>query len=161
VARARAHRGVRRQLQPGPMRGLLQQVLVHPRLILQAPIPTSWRHAEEARAARSWEHGKIERVTYEDPGGERGGGPAEGDAGEGDLGGGVLGLAERGAAAGALEGLAVEGDGGPEARRVVGPLPRAHVRRQAEAAPLRQLLQLVLVHPYVLAALLLRCYLDV
>jgi hypothetical protein len=66
----------------------------------------------------------------------------------------VLGLAERGAPAGALEGLAVEGDGCPEARRVVGALARAHVRRQREAAPLRQLLQLVLVHPSYLVALL-------
>jgi hypothetical protein len=58
----------------------------------------------------------------------------------------MLGLAERGAAGGPVEGLAVEGDGGLEAGRMVGPLPRAHVRRQAEAAPLRQLLELVLVH---------------
>lgn len=87
-------------------------------------------------------------MTYEDPGGEGSGRAAEGEAGEGDFGSGVLGLAERGAAAGALEGLTVEGDGRPEARRVVRALARAHVRRQAEAAPLRQFLELVLVHPY-------------
>jgi len=100
-------------------------------------------------------------VTYEDPGGEGGGRAAEGEAGERDLGGCVLGLAERGAAAGALEGLAVEGDGGPEARRVVGALARAHVRRQAEAAPLRQLLELVLVHPYFLAVCLYSSYYSI
>jgi hypothetical protein len=38
---------------------------------------------------------------------------------------------------------------------VVGALARAHVRRQAEAAPLRQLLELVLVHPYCWAGVLL------
>lgn len=84
--------------------------------------------------------------SYEHAGSEGGGGAAEGEAGEGDLGGGVLGLPERGAVGWPVEGLAIEGDGGLEPRRVVGPFPRAHVRRQAEAAPLRQLLQLVLVH---------------
>jgi hypothetical protein len=84
-------------------------------------------------------------VTYEDLGSEGGGRGTEGEAGEGDLGGGVLGLAKRGATAGALEGLAVEGDGGTEPRRVVGALGRAHVRRQ----------ELVLVHLYCLAGALL------
>lgn len=74
-----------------------------------------------------------------------GGAPA-GEGGEGDLGGGVLGLAEGGAEGGALEDLAIEVDGGLEPRRVVGPLPDAGVGGEVEAAPLRELLQLVLVH---------------
>lgn len=65
---------------------------------------------------------------------------------EGGLGSGVLGLAERGAEGGALEGLSVECHGGLEPRGVVGAFSYARVGRQAEAAPLRQLLQLVLVH---------------
>lgn len=46
----------------------------------------------------------------------------------------------------ALEDLSIEGDGGLEARRVVGTFPEACVRREIEATPLRQLLKLVLVH---------------
>jgi hypothetical protein len=58
----------------------------------------------------------------------------------------VLGLAERGEEPGALEHLPVEVHRRLEPRRVVRPLPQAGVRRQVEAAPLRQLLQLILVH---------------
>jgi hypothetical protein len=58
----------------------------------------------------------------------------------------VLCLAQRGEEPGALEHLPVEVYRRLEPRRVVRPLPQAGVRRQVEAAPLRQLLQLVLVH---------------
>lgn len=72
---------------------------------------------------------------------------------EGDLGGGVLGLAESRAVLRALEDLAVEVDGGLEPRRVVRTFSNARVRRQVEAAPLRQLLKLVLVHFFYLPIL--------
>ena len=62
----------------------------------------------------------------------------------------MLGLAERGAVVRALEGLAVEVHCRLEPRRVIGTFPNARVRRQVEAAPLRQLLQLVLVHFFLL-----------
>jgi hypothetical protein len=55
-------------------------------------------------------------------------------------------LAERGEEPGTLELLPVEVHRRLEPRRMVGPLPQARVRRQVEAAPLRQLLQLILVH---------------
>lgn len=58
----------------------------------------------------------------------------------------MLGLTERSEEPRALEQLAVEVHRRLESRRVVRPLPQARVRRQVEAAPLRQLLQLVLVH---------------
>lgn len=58
----------------------------------------------------------------------------------------MLGLPERREEPGALELLAVEDDRSFEPRRVVRPLPQARVRRQVEAAPLRQLLKLVLIH---------------
>ncbi|CAL1404277.1 unnamed protein product [Linum trigynum] len=83
---------------------------------------------------------------YQNAGGEGVGRPAVGEGAERDLGGGVLGLAERGAVGRALEDLAVEVDRGLEARRVVGTFPDASVGGKVEAAPLRQLLQLVLVH---------------
>lgn len=84
--------------------------------------------------------------AYQDAGGEGVGRAAAGEGGEGDLRGGVLGLAERGEEPGALELLAVEVDRRLEPRRVVRPLPQAGVRRQVEAAPLRELLELVLIH---------------
>ena len=62
----------------------------------------------------------------------------------------VLRLPQRRAEARALENLAVKVDGGLEPRRVVRPLSYASVRRQIEAAPLRQLLQLVLIHRFLL-----------
>ena len=46
----------------------------------------------------------------------------------------------------ALEDLAVKVNGGLEAGRVIRTFPNARVRRQVEAAPLCQLLQLVLIH---------------
>lgn len=73
-------------------------------------------------------------------------GTAVGEVVEGDLGGGVLGLTESVAVLRALEDLAVKVDGGLEPGRVVGTFPNARVGRQIEAAPLGQLLQLVLVH---------------
>lgn len=82
----------------------------------------------------------MERGTYEDAGGEGMGGAAGGEGGEGGFGGGVLGEAEVGAEVRALEGLAVEVDGGFEARRVVRALSYAGVGWKGEAAPLRQLL---------------------
>lgn len=67
--------------------------------------------------------------------------------GEGGLGGGVLSQAEGWAIVGALESVAVEVDDGLEARRVVWPLPDTCVGRQVEAAPMRNLLQeLLLIH---------------
>ena len=72
---------------------------------------------------------------------------------EGNLGGGVLGLAESRAVLRALEDPAVEVDGGLEPRRVVQTFSNARVRRQIEAAPLRQLLKLVLVHFFYLPIL--------
>ena len=74
------------------------------------------------------------------------GGTAVGEGVEGDLGGGVLGLAEGGAVVGALEDLAVKVDGGLEPGRVVRTFPNARVGGEVEAAPLGQLLKLVLVH---------------
>lgn len=71
---------------------------------------------------------------------------AVGERDEGDLSGGVLGLTEGGAVVRALEDLAVEVNGGFESRRVVWTFPYAGIRGKVEAAPLRQLLQLVLVH---------------
>lgn len=65
---------------------------------------------------------------------------------EGDFGGGVLGLTESGAVVRALKDLAVKVDSGLEPRRVVWTFPYAGVRWKVEAASLRQLLQLVLVH---------------
>lgn len=62
------------------------------------------------------------------------------------LGGGVLCLPQRRAEGGALEHLAVEVDSGLEPRGVVGAFPDAAVGREVEAAPLSQLLELVLVH---------------
>ena len=53
----------------------------------------------------------------------------------------------------ALEDLAVEVDGGLELRRVVRTFSNARVRWQIEAAPLRQLLKLVLVHFFYLPIL--------
>lgn len=85
-------------------------------------------------------------ATYEDPSGEGVRGATVREIVEGDLGGGVLGLAEGGEIVGALEGLAVEVDRRLEARRVVRTFPDTRVRWEVEAAPLRQLLELVLVH---------------
>nr|GME01658.1 hypothetical protein B296_00002089 [Ipomoea batatas] len=105
------------------------------------------------RASRQ-HFGEVEeskRGAYDDPGGE-GVGAAVGEGVEGDLGGGVLGLAKSGAVVGALEGLAVEVNDGLEARRVVWTFPYADVGGQVEAAPLRQLLQLVLIHFLLLRA---------
>lgn len=73
-------------------------------------------------------------------------GPTAGERVEGDLSCGVLRLTERGAVVRTLEDLAIEVDSGLEARRVVRTFPEARVRREVEAAPLRQLLKLVLVH---------------
>nr|GMD32098.1 hypothetical protein Iba_chr09bCG5010 [Ipomoea batatas]GME12920.1 hypothetical protein Iba_scaffold14242CG0010 [Ipomoea batatas] len=47
---------------------------------------------------------------------------------------------------GALEGLAVEVHRGLESGRVIRAFSDATIRRQVEAAPLRQFLQLVLIH---------------
>lgn len=90
-------------------------------------------------------------------------GAAVGEGVEGDLGGGVLGLAEGGEVVGALEGLAVEVDCRLEPRRMVGTFPRARVRGEVEAAPLGQLLELVLVHlqPPSILSLSLRVYMCV
>jgi hypothetical protein len=74
------------------------------------------------------------------------GGTAVGEGVEGDLGGGVLGLAEGGAVVGALEDLAVKVNSGLEPGRVVRTLSNARVGGEVEAAPLGQLLKLVLVH---------------
>lgn len=82
----------------------------------------------------------------QNPSGERVRRTAIGEVVEGDLGGGVLGLTEGGAVVRALEDLAVKVDGGLEPGRVVWTFPNARVGRQIEAAPLGQLLQLVLVH---------------
>lgn len=73
-------------------------------------------------------------------------GPLTGERSEGHLGRRVLRLPQRGAEARALEDLAVEIHGRLEPRRVIRTFPYARVRRQVEAAPLRQLLQLVLIH---------------
>lgn len=73
-------------------------------------------------------------------------GAAGGEGGKGGLGGGVFGLAEGGAVERALEVLAVEIDDGLEAGGVVGAFADAGVGGEVEAAPLRQLLKLVLVH---------------
>lgn len=73
-------------------------------------------------------------------------GAAVGEGVQSDLGGGVLGLAKGGAVLGALEDLPVKVDGGLEPGRVVRTFPNARVRREVEAAPLGQLLKLVLVH---------------
>lgn len=73
-------------------------------------------------------------------------GSTDGERIEGDLGGGVLGLPERGAKARALEGIPVEIHDRLEPRRVIRTLPYARVRRQVKTAPLRQLLQLILIH---------------
>lgn len=86
------------------------------------------------------------KETNQDPGGEGVGRTAVGEGVEGDLGGGVLGLAEGGAVVGALEDLAVKVDGGLEPGRVVRTFPNARVGGEVEAAPLGQLLKLVLVH---------------
>jgi len=88
----------------------------------------------------------MERETHEDPGGKGVRGSTVGERIESDLGGGVLRLTERGAVLRALEDLAVKVNGGLEAWRVIGTFPNARVRRQVEAAPLCQLLKLVLVH---------------
>lgn len=85
-------------------------------------------------------------LAYQDAGGERVGRAAPRERGERDLRGGVLRLAESGEEPGALELLPVEVHRRLEPRRVVRTLPQARVRRQVEAAPLRQLLELVLVH---------------
>lgn len=82
----------------------------------------------------------------QNPSGKRVRWAAIGEVVEGDLGGGVLSLAESGAVVRALEDLAVKVDGGLEPGRVVRTFPNARVGRQVEAAPLGQLLQLVLVH---------------
>lgn len=86
------------------------------------------------------------RAAYQDAGSERVGRAASRERGERNLRGGVLRLAERGEEPGTLELLPVEVHSRLEPRRMVGPLPQARVSRQVEAATLRQLLQLVLVH---------------
>ena len=85
-------------------------------------------------------------MTHEDLGGEGVGGATVGEGIESDFGSGVFGLTESGAVVRALEDLAVKVDGGLEPRRVIGTFSNARVRRQVEAAPLGQLLKLVLVH---------------
>ncbi|RRT80941.1 hypothetical protein BHE74_00006656 [Ensete ventricosum] len=85
--------------------------------------------------------------TDQDAGGEGVRGPALREGAESHLGRRMLRLPQRGAEARALEHLAVEVHRRLEPRRMIRPLPYARVRRQVEAAPLRQLLQLVLVHP--------------
>lgn len=73
-------------------------------------------------------------------------GAAGGEGGKSGLGCGVLSLTEGGAVLRALKILAVEVDDCLEARRVVRTFPNAGVGGEIEAAPLRQLLKLVLVH---------------
>jgi hypothetical protein len=102
--------------------------------------------ARGTRRRKDRGQGAPARAAYQDAGGERVGRAAPRERGERDLRGGVLSLAERAEEAGALELLPVEVHRRLEPRRMVGPLPQARVRRQVEAAPLRQLLQLVLVH---------------
>ncbi|KAF5766985.1 hypothetical protein HanXRQr2_Chr15g0721921 [Helianthus annuus] len=67
---------------------------------------------------------------------------------ESHLRGGVLRLAQRSAVIRALIRLAVKIDRGLEPRRVIWTFSYARVRRQIEATPLRQFLQLVLIHPF-------------
>lgn len=69
-----------------------------------------------------------------------------GEGAESDFGGGVFGLTESRTVVRALEDLAVEVNGGLESGRVVRTFPNARVGGEIKAAPLRQLLQLVLVH---------------
>ena len=63
---------------------------------------------------------------------------------------GVLSLTESGTVLRTLEDLAVEVNGGLEPRRVVWTFSYTSVRREIEAAPLRELLQLILVHFFLL-----------
>lgn len=67
-------------------------------------------------------------------------GAAGGERVEGDFSGSVLSLAKSRAVVRRLEALAIEVDDGLEPRRVIWTFPYACVRRQIEAAPLRQLL---------------------
>ena len=85
-------------------------------------------------------------MTHEDLGGEGVGGATVGEGIERDFSGGVFGLTESGAVVRGLEDLAVKFDGGLEPWRVIGTFPNRHVGRQIKAAPLGQLLKLVLVH---------------
>ena len=73
-------------------------------------------------------------------------GATVGEGIESNLSGRVLGLAESGAVVRALEDLAVKVNGGLEPGRVIGTFPNRGVGREVEAAPLGQLLKLVLVH---------------
>lgn len=84
--------------------------------------------------------------THEDLSGEGVRGCTVGEGIESNLGGGVLRLAKSRTVVRGLEDLAVEINGGLEPRRVIRTFPNARVRWQVEAAPLRQLLKLVLVH---------------
>ena len=85
-------------------------------------------------------------MTHEDLSGEGMGGATVGEGIESGFGGGVFGLTESGAVVRGLEDLAVKFDGGLEPWRVIGTFPNRHVGRQIKAAPLGQLLKLVLVH---------------
>lgn len=73
-------------------------------------------------------------------------GSSGGEGIECDLGRGVFGLPQRRAEAGALEDLSVKINGSLESRRMIRSLPYTRVRWQIKAAPLRQLLKLVLIH---------------
>ena len=73
-------------------------------------------------------------------------GSAVGEGVKCDLCGGVFGLTEGGAVVRAFEDLAVKVDGGLEPWRVVRTFSNARVGGEIEAAPLGQLLKLVLVH---------------
>lgn len=86
------------------------------------------------------------KFAYENASSKRVRGATVGEGIESNFSGGVLSLAECGAIVGALEDLAVEVNGSLKSRGVVRAFPYAGVRGKVEAAPLGQLLQLVLVH---------------
>lgn len=84
--------------------------------------------------------------TYQDPSSEGVRRATVRERVKSDLSGRVLSLAESGAVVRAFKGLAVKVNSGLEPRRVVWTFPNASVGREVEAAPLGQLLKLVLVH---------------
>ena len=95
---------------------------------------------DQAHSTRNEGVKRGKRETDKDASGEGVGGAAGRERVEGYFGGGVLGLAKGGAVVRGLKGLSIEVNDGFESRRVIRTFPYTSVRRQIEAAPLRQLL---------------------